>query len=395
MVKSIKVINNSKVIENKISSISSAKVSIENTSSNKTYPYNVNGHKVIIYTTKVELSPFKKSSGIVNSVDIKDNKNRVFLVENISEVKQAIVDLKNSFHIQDIELDLKIIKEALKEIDKHNDTTYNSIKGIIKDFRENKQKIEDRISINKKKLEIEKSSLNIINQEIKTLKLDVQNKNRDIVKLKKNIGETKQKLKIIKSEQFYKKAIIRDKKSSDPKKDIKLLIDELIDEIDVSFDKTAIEIEEILNKKEYSKSVTKTKFQKRYIEARTIPYYVNGKHSKFGTVIILKVRFDGSSSTIIVEDKLYEKIYNYIDNLTKKYLNIDGWYGILILFLLPFLRFLFKSKDEEYYNNMGVVYYNKKEYDKAIKSYKKAIEINPNHELAKNNLKIVEDKIKN
>jgi len=50
-------------------------------------------------------------------------------------------------------------------------------------------------------------------------------------------------------------------------------------------------------------------------------------------------------------------------------------------------------RDDEAYNNMGIAYGEKKDYDKAIESYKKAIDINPKN-LYKENLDYLENKIK-
>jgi tetratricopeptide (TPR) repeat protein len=43
---------------------------------------------------------------------------------------------------------------------------------------------------------------------------------------------------------------------------------------------------------------------------------------------------------------------------------------------------------------MGNAYYDKKEYDEAIKCYEKALEINPEHNKAKNNFKEAQKKLK-
>ncbi len=48
-------------------------------------------------------------------------------------------------------------------------------------------------------------------------------------------------------------------------------------------------------------------------------------------------------------------------------------------------------KDDSAYNNMGSAYANKKEYDKAIEAYKKAIEINPKYDSAYYNMGIAYD----
>jgi tetratricopeptide (TPR) repeat protein len=49
-----------------------------------------------------------------------------------------------------------------------------------------------------------------------------------------------------------------------------------------------------------------------------------------------------------------------------------------------------KSDYADAYNNMGVAYQNLKDYAKAIEAYKKAISINPDFALAKNNLAATE-----
>ncbi len=52
-------------------------------------------------------------------------------------------------------------------------------------------------------------------------------------------------------------------------------------------------------------------------------------------------------------------------------------------------------QDADAYNNRGYVYYNLKEYDKAIKDYNKAIEINPQNPYASNNKKLAEEAKRN
>jgi tetratricopeptide (TPR) repeat protein len=47
------------------------------------------------------------------------------------------------------------------------------------------------------------------------------------------------------------------------------------------------------------------------------------------------------------------------------------------------------------YNNRGLVYYNLKEYDKAIKDYNKALEIDPKVPYASNNKKLAEEAKRN
>ncbi len=47
------------------------------------------------------------------------------------------------------------------------------------------------------------------------------------------------------------------------------------------------------------------------------------------------------------------------------------------------------------YNNRGWVYYNLKEYDKAIKDYNKALEIDPKVPSASNNKKLAEEAKRN
>ncbi|MTF40327.1 protein kinase domain-containing protein [Cyanobacterium aponinum] len=51
------------------------------------------------------------------------------------------------------------------------------------------------------------------------------------------------------------------------------------------------------------------------------------------------------------------------------------------------------SEDASAYNNRGVVYFYFKEYDKAIADYNKAIELDPDFQLAKDNLKIAQEKV--
>ncbi|MCP4137778.1 MAG: tetratricopeptide repeat protein [bacterium] len=52
-----------------------------------------------------------------------------------------------------------------------------------------------------------------------------------------------------------------------------------------------------------------------------------------------------------------------------------------------------ESEDSGIYFSLGVAYKKIKEYDKAVLNYKKALQIDPAHSIAHDNLKIVLDKI--
>ena len=70
--------------------------------------------------------------------------------------------------------------------------------------------------------------------------------------------------------------------------------------------------------------------------------------------------------------------------------------GILTVIFLLFTSTFFSQRDmftaETSYDiiNKGVKFHDEKEYDKAIATCKKALEINPNYELAKNNLALAQ-----
>lgn len=336
-IKSIKIMKNSQMITSKVLAISSAKINIINTSSNNIYSFNKNGKKIVIYTTKVDLYPFEKSSkSYIDNSENSISNSKVFLIENKTDLKESILNIKNSFGISKTNIDKYTIYDELESINTHNDTTYNSIKQIINDSKNSKIKVDKRISLNKQKLINEKQSLSFIKQEVNNLKEIVEEKNINVLVLEDEVNKNKNKLKSIKSQQIYTRAMIRDKKSSNPKKDIKLIIDELVNEIDVSFKQTSREIEEILNKNNYSKTITKIKYEKSYISAQTIPYYVNGADSKTGAIVVLKVRFDGYSENknIYVPNEKQQEIKGVVKELEELKEDEKSWYTVLFIWFL-------------------------------------------------------------
>jgi len=53
----------------------------------------------------------------------------------------------------------------------------------------------------------------------------------------------------------------------------------------------------------------------------------------------------------------------------------------------------FNSLDVEAHNNLGIVYYHKSFYGKAIGEFKEALKIDPNFNLARENLKLIEESL--
>jgi hypothetical protein len=289
---SLKVIKNHNIITDYIKTISSAKVSIINTPTNKLYKFNIDGKKIFMYTTRVDLHPFDNKTKTTksfknNSKDI----DTIFLIEDKQNLKDKISLIQIKFNINLRNLEMSKIKQELKNIDTHNGNSYKSIRKIIKDVKNSKQKIQKRITINKSKLTYEKKSLNFINQDIEDLKLTIKEQNNIYMQDEQKLKTKQTKFKKLKSTQIYTRAMMRDKKSLNTIKDMKLIIDELVSSMDISFKKTSIEIEEILNNKSTSKTIKSLKYDKSYISAQIIPYNVNGADSKMGVIVILKIRF--------------------------------------------------------------------------------------------------------
>ena len=85
-----------------------------------------------------------------------------------------------------------------------------------------------------------------------------------------------------------------------------------------------------------------------------------------------------------VVEKIVEKVV-YVDKpiITEKIVYVDK---IVITYLDP-------KKSADDYNDMGLSHHYKGDYDKAIECYKKAIELDPNYDIARSNLKDLQAQI--
>ncbi|MBL0721026.1 MAG: tetratricopeptide repeat protein [Sulfurovum sp.] len=388
LVRSTKVLKNYTLIENQIIASASAKVNILTIGSHKTYPYNFNGRKLLIYSTKVEVYPFTKSDNREGHTSSGENtESQVFFIENSQDLRDTLSLIQRKFPIG-IQLDTVSIQGDLESLQNYNKIKYSSLKATIQDFEDNIIDLKDNIKGKRSELTYIKKGLILTEQKISRKRNKVQKIIEKIEQLDKSIIHNKSELKKLQSQQIYKRAQRKDLKSNNALKDTRRIIDDLLEGLDTSFEHTLVEIEEILNNKEYSKTITKTTYKKSYISSQLIPYYVDNAVSQNGAIVVLQVRFDGTSRTEVLS--WYENLYYDLKDFNENYYYIPlVLLGILVIFL-----YLRRRGKADRLNSMGIAYRNKKEYDKAIECYQKALEIEPNYELCKNNLKIAQDKQK-